>query len=339
MINLFRQNLTAEGNFPRIVCRDFFTLKPGDRLPFPPTKMDLDQPVQINEPIPSFDAILGNFPYKSAEQIEQKDRNYLEFVRRTLIEDWLKEYPRLFCYPSKREQAEFQKAVAAGKHTQCDPERLQLRISTYADLYVYLFFHAARFLKPGGRMGIITSNAWLDVNYGYELQRFFCDHFKIIAIMESRCEPWFTEASVNTIFSIIERCEREQERDGHLVKMVKVKKHLTELVALDPQTQAVERWQGLRRLADRIEAAGGRAAKTLSLGVVTEEDDNFRVRICRQGELRENLEHAGKTVKWGKYLQAPAVFLTFYRRGAFVRFRHWRRPPWEVRQASMNSTI
>ena len=44
-------------------------------------------------------------------------------------------------------------------------------------------------------MGIVTSNAWLDVNYGFALQRFFCDRFKIVAVLESRCEPWFTEAA------------------------------------------------------------------------------------------------------------------------------------------------
>jgi hypothetical protein len=308
VINLFRQNLTAPGNFPRITCRDFFTIKLGDTLPFPPLKMDLARPEQINEPIPLFDSIVGNFPYKSADQIQQHDTHYLEFLRRTMIEGWFETYPQLFCYPSKKEQEGFRRAISAGKHKDCDRERVQIRISAYADLYVYLFFHAARFLKPGGRMGIITSNAWLDVNYGYELQRFFCDHFKILAIMESRCEPWFTEASVNTVFTIIERCEESKERDRHLVKFVKVKKRLTDLVPPDPQVQAMERWQHLRRLMDRIEAAGRKDAKTVPLGLVTEEDENFRIRVCRQSELRKELEQEGKTVKWGKYIRAPQVF-------------------------------
>src|SRR5262249_2877259 len=37
--------------------------------------------------------------------------------------------------------------------------------------------------------------------------------------------------------------------------------------------------------------------------------DDFRIRICRQAELRAELERAGQTVKWGKYLRAPEVFL------------------------------
>lgn len=316
VINLFRQNLTAPGNFPRITCKDFFTIKPGDRLPFPPPKMDLARPEQINEPIPLFDAIVGNFPYVSADQIEQKDMHYFKFLRQTLIDDWFEAHPRLFCYPNKREQDQFEKLIAVAKHKGCDRDRLQLRISSYADLYVYLFLHAARFLNPGGRMGIITSNAWLDVNYGYELQRFFSDRFKIVAILESRCEPWFTEASVNTVFTIIERCDDPKERDQHLVKFVKVKKKLADLAPGDPQLQAVARWQRLRRLAEQIEAAGRKVAKVVPLGVVTEEDENFRIRVCRQGELRADLEREQKTVKWGKYLRAPQVFLELVDREA-----------------------
>jgi len=308
VINLFRQNLTAAGNFPRIACRDILTIKPGDTIPFPPPKMDLENPQQIQEPIPLFDAIVGNFPYVSADQIGQKDANYLDFIRRTLIEGWLDKYPALFCYANKTEQKSFERAIAAGKHKSVNCDRLQLRISTYADLYVYLFIHVTRFLKPGGRMGIITSNAWLDVNFGYALQRFFCDQFKIVAILESRCEPWFTEASVNTIYTIVERCESQKERDSQLVKFVKVKKRLADLIPEDQQIEAMKRWKGLERLVDTVESTGRKDAKTVPLGILTEENDDFRIRVCRQGELRVELEREQKTVKWGKYLRAPQVF-------------------------------
>jgi type I restriction enzyme M protein len=321
VINLFRQNLTAAGNFPRIACRDVLTIKPGDTLPFPPPKMDLERPEQIQVPVPLFDAIIGNFPYVSADQIGQKDAGYLDFIRKTLIEEWLADYPALFCYPSKTDQKSFEDSIAKGIHKGANRDRLQLRTSSYADLYIYLFFHAARFLKPGGRMGIITSNAWLDVNYGYALQRFFCDRFKIVAIIESRCEPWFTEASVNTVYTIVERCGDEKERDSHLVKFVKVKKPLAALIPGDPQTQAVERWKRIRRLADRIEDAGRKDAKTVPLGVVTEEDDDFRIRVCRQGELRGDLEREQKTVKWGKYLRAPQVFFDAITKGRLCPLR------------------
>jgi hypothetical protein len=58
------------------------------------------------------------------------------------------------------------------------------QISGFADLYVFLFLHAARFLRPGGRLGIVTSNAWLDVGYGATLKDLPLDHFRVVAILE-----------------------------------------------------------------------------------------------------------------------------------------------------------
>jgi hypothetical protein len=315
VINLFRQNVACSTNFPRIACRDFFTLSPGESLPFPPPKMDVTRPEQVNEPIPQFDAIVGNFPYVSADQIERSNAGYHDYIRERLIAGWFENYPELFCYEHKKDQESFEKAIAAGKHAACDRTKVQLRTSTYADLYVYLFFHTTRFLKIGGRMGIVTSNAWLDVNYGYALQRFFCDRFKIVAILESRCEPWFTEASVNTVLTIIERCDNAKQRDDHLVKFVKVKKHLTDLAPGDPKVEAKARWRKLELLAERIEIAGKPYGKTVPLDLATVEDDDFRIRVCRQGELRADLERTEKTVKWGLYLRAPEAFFEIKKAG------------------------
>ena len=288
-INLFRQEIAKHGNFPRIICQDFFDLSPGDRFPFPPPKMDLEHPEVIEEAIPQFDAIVGNFPYVNASQIERYQADYLEFLRKRLIDGWFETYPQLFRYNNKKEHGNFLKAIAAGKHADCKHDDLQHRLSTYADLYVHLFFHASRFLKPDGRMGIVTSNAWLDVNYGFKLQEFFLDHFKIVAVLESRCEPWFTEASVNTVVTILERCDSPTQRGDNLVRLVKVKRPLAEVIPGDPLREASTRWQHFRKTTERIQRAGIKYSKTHPLGMVTEEDDTFRIRILRQDEMREEL--------------------------------------------------
>lgn len=307
-INLFRQRIAEHGNFPRIICKDFFKINPGDTFPFPPPKMDYENPQTIEEPVPLFDAVVGNFPYISASMIEKHETGYLEFLRKRLIEGWFHQYPDLFCYPNKKEQESFEKCIALANLKGCDPRQAQHRLSTYADLYVYLFFHAARFLKPGGRMGIITSNAWLDVNYGYALQEFFLRYFKVIAVLESRCEPWFIEASVNTIVTVIERCDDTTQRDEHLVKFIKVKKPLLDLMPHDPQIDTVLRWNNINNLCQKIENAGSKYLKKYPLGIVTEEDDDFRIRILRQSELLQEVQAEGKTIKWGKFLRAPEIY-------------------------------
>jgi type I restriction enzyme M protein len=314
-INLFRQRIGQHANFPRIICKDFFTISPGDAFRFPPPKMDLEHPEEMEEPIPQFDVIVGNFPYVSADQIEKHETGYLESLRQRLIADWFDEYPELFYYTKKKQQEEFEKLIAKGQYRGSERKTAQHRLSTYADLYVHLFFHTARFLKPGGRMGIVTSNAWLDVNYGYELQEFLLKHFKIVAVLESRCEPWFTEASVNTVVTIIERCDSPAERDNNLAKFVKVKKPLTELIPGEPVIDAVPRLTRLRALVAHVEQAGRKYAKTYPLGMMTEEDDDFRIRILRQSEMFAELEREGKTIKWGRYLRAPQVYFDILKHG------------------------
>jgi type I restriction enzyme M protein len=102
-------------------------------------------------------------------------------------------------------------------------------------------------------MGIVTSNAWLDVGFGYGLQRFLLDNFKIIAILESRCEPWFEQAAVNTVVTILERCESAEERDAYPTHFVKIKVPLAELIPWDLYHNALNRWMGINQIVQKIE--------------------------------------------------------------------------------------
>ncbi|MCM8782324.1 MAG: N-6 DNA methylase, partial [Candidatus Omnitrophica bacterium] len=290
-INLYRQNLADYNNFPRIVAQDFFEVQPNQIFRFPPPKSVQTGDSFIEEPLPVFDAAVGNFPYIRQELIEKQVKGYKKFLERVLADDWMEEYRELF------------------------DRRSSLKLSGQADIYAYLFFHTARFLKLGGRMGIVTSNAWLDVAYGYELQKFFLKKFKIIAILESRCEPWFEDVSINTIVTILERCEDRKMRDENIVKFVKIKKPLKELIPWDMKLDAFNRWRGLDNLVAKIERAGSEYIQIQGTDVVntlqglkTYEDEDFRIRFIKQSELLEEVEQSGKTVKWGKYLRAPEVY-------------------------------
>jgi len=282
-INLYRQDLSDYENFPRIIVKDFFELKPEQEFGFPPPKPSDDPEYKIKEKMPLFDCAVGNFPYIRQELIEKTNKGYKAELERILAQDWASDYRELFKNGG------------------------QLRLSGQADIYAYLFFHTAKFILPDGRMGFVTSNSWLDVAYGFELQKFFLKKFKLIAILESRCEPWFEDAAVNTIITILERCENKQARDEHFVKFVKIKKKLAELIPWDIKDQPDDRWKGLARLAKKIELADQKA-KPLSKNIMVYEDDEFRIRMLKQKELLEELESSGQTVKWGKYLRAPDVY-------------------------------
>lgn len=192
-----------------------------------------------------------------------------------------------------------------------------IELSGQADIYASMFVHAAALLKSGGRLGFVTPNSWLGSEYGRELQGFFLRHFKIIAIVESRIEPWFETAQVNTIFTILECCENNRERSNHLVKFVSVKKKLKDIITWDMQFEASDRWHNLGLIIQKIERAGSEFIDIARDGTIVVsppnlvndfEDENFRIRVIKQGELEEDIARAFGAGHWGRFLRAPKIY-------------------------------
>lgn len=307
-INLFRQQVGDPGNFPRILNEDFFKIAPGDSYRFPPLKPETveEKAGAIDEPIPQFDAIVGNFPYIGADRIERSIKGYGNIIKRRLAEDWFESYPEGFTLKNAIDQKQLKRALEQGLTTQQFKDKAEPVITAMADLYVSLFWHAAAFLKPGGRMGIVTSNAWLDVGYGRALQQFFLDHFKIVAILESRCEPWFEQAAVNTVVTILERCSSSDERDNNSVRFVQIKKPLAELIRWDMHLDSLRRWLELDKMRQTIEMMEANGHDVVR--PIVSEDHNFRIRTVPQITLRQEVNKSSSTIKWGPLLRAPDVY-------------------------------
>jgi len=320
-INLYRQQIDDCDNFPRILSYDFFEVTKDTVFRFPPPRKENEDSPYIEERLPQFNAIVGNFPYIRQELIEKRVKGYKRALERVLASEWLTAYPHVFEL-KPQDKKELELSQKNGVDIKPFVEKARLLLSGQADIYAYLFFHCGHFLKEGGRMGIVTSNAWLDVAYGYHLQKYFLKNFKIIAVVESRCEPWFEDAAINTIFTVLERCSPEKQRHNHLVKFVKVKKKLKQLIPWDLKNP-LERWQGIEKLVQQIERTGSELYQLQGneyvcnlQGHKTYENDNFRIRVLKQGELLAELEQESKTVKWGKYLRAPEVYFEILKKCA-----------------------
>jgi type I restriction enzyme M protein len=308
-INLCRQDFSDYLNFPRVLANDFFDVMPGDSFEFPPPKKTAKTGERVKVKIPEFNALVGNFPFIRQELIEKVEKGYKKKLEEVLFESWGKEYPELF------------RAKVAGAKNKTTHN---LQLSGQADIYAYMFFHSAAHLKVGGRMGFVTSNSWLDVAYGYELQKFFLSKFKLVAICESRCEPWFEQSAVNTVFTILERSDDFEANKNNLVRFVKLKKPLKELFPENVLTDAQARWIRLEKFVARIEgiAATGKISEESGCRkfnsitkeqirqpeIISCEDEDIRVRMIRQEDLRNEIERASQTVKWGQYLRAPDIY-------------------------------
>jgi len=207
--------------------------------------------------------------------------------------------------------------------TQEDPT---FGFSGRSDIYVYFWPHLTSFLKPDGRIGLLTSSSWLDVEYGFRLQEWLLANFKILAILESTVEPWFEGARVQTAVTLVQPCKAAEDRMVNSVRFVQLRVPLADLLN-----------------NDGTEDGRQRAAESLrSLILATNKDvtnDRMRILIRTQRELwdegcqlaqisvgvdeeaeEEELKHNQKTLKalttgpayvgakWGRYLRAPDLF-------------------------------
>ncbi len=308
-INLFVRKLEDQNNYPRILSKDFFDIEPGQKVTFPHPRKGLDPEWKIDIQIPRFDGMMGNFPYIRQELIEKVEKGYKRKLEKTIAQEWVAEYPDAFKMTSQQKK-DYDHWIAEGAKPENNGSlfaEVDFKLSGQADIYAYMFFHAARFLKPNGRMAFLTSNSWLDVTYGYELQKFFTAKFKIIAIIESRCEPWFEDVSVNTVVTVLERCDNLKERDEHIVRFVKMKRKLSELFPEDITIEHQRRHLNVDKIIGIIEDSDI-LGDEISKDLFSFENGDLRIRSLKQGNLREQLRKSNKTDKWGKYLRAPDVY-------------------------------
>lgn len=89
-------------------------------------------------------------------------------------------------------------------YVQEHPEQRVL-FSAQTDTYVAFFLRAASVLPPGGRLGFVVSNSWMNARYGQAFRHFLRHHFQVRLMVESACERWFPTAAVNAVILILER--------------------------------------------------------------------------------------------------------------------------------------
>lgn len=279
-INLAVRHLSDEANYPQVAQKDFFEVRAGVSLMRLPALGDgAPQEVVIDE----LDAVVGNPPYLRQEQLTREQKQRLAAL---IGQEWR------------------------------GPGRPSF--SGRSDIYVYFFAHAGFLLRSGGYLGLVTSVGWLDTEYGFRLQEFFLNHFKIIAVIESQVDKWFEDARVTTAVTILQREPDEVARRTNRVRFIQLRRPLREIyseVLQGPVSEASE----TARQADMD------AVRSL-IEEMTEDEttDYWRVRVRSQGELwdegcRVRVEQADdeddeplgatyKAGKWGQYLRAPDVW-------------------------------
>jgi hypothetical protein len=71
----------------------------------------------------------------------------------------------------------------------------------------------------------------MDSDYGVPMQEWLLANFKVLLLVESLAEPWFSEARVGTVVCAAERCQDAAERDANIVRWITLRQPLRALYA------------------------------------------------------------------------------------------------------------
>ena len=316
-LNLAARNIAIQENYPRVVRRNFFTVSPDKAFCEIPTAIRDRHGKRESEEIelPTLDAVVGNPPYLRQEHIPKASE-------KGVIRDQTKE------------------------HLYETVERAWpgIKLSRQSDIHLYFWPVAAQFLADDGWYGFLTSSSWLDVRYGFPLQRWLLLNFRIVAIIESVDEPWFEDARVKTAVTILQRCKDEAKRNENLVHFVRLKRPLAEILGErqdeDQRQEAAERFRDLilRTKSDRsndqlrimVKRQGDLWQEGLSIAEMFAKHKSIEVAETEDDSEEEGPENQEETAaaerlglgerfgdygggKWGRYLRAPDFYFEIIR--------------------------
>lgn len=244
-INLAARSISQQENYPRVVRKNFFKVSPGAPFCEIPTAYVNEKGERERQEIflPDLDAIVGNPPYVRQELIATEKQ-------KGAIKDQTKEYI-----------LEVVERAWPG-----------INLSRQSDLHVYFWPVATQYLKKGGWFGFLTSSSWLDVRYGFALQRWLLLNFEVVAIIESMHEPWFEDARVKTAVTVLRRCGDQERREATLVRFVRIKRPLAEVLG--------------QRLDEGQRQSSANHFRDLILNTKTEfSNDQLRIMLKKQSDL------------------------------------------------------
>lgn len=276
-VGLATRELIKAENYPRVFTHDFFGLKPDG----------------------TYSLVPGKSKAKAHSLAKQKDKPHVEFSM-----------PRIDAGvgnpPYVRQEENKHKTIY--QHL-ISKEAPSFDLSGRSDIYIYFWPHLASFLKDGGTLGLLTSSSWLDVEYGFRLQKWFLENFKIIAVLESVCEPWFTEARVATAVTILERCNDESERMNNVVRFVQLKVPMSEILSNDGTETG--RQEAADSFRDFIEATKADTSTEKYRIICKTQKELWEDGLVDEKVTKQTRSHARKKYrgsKWGVYLRAPDLF-------------------------------
>ncbi|MDI3544145.1 MAG: hypothetical protein PWQ28_426 [Candidatus Woesearchaeota archaeon] len=258
-----------------------------------------------------FDIVIGNPPYVRQEMISPPNK-----IKAEVTAEDRKEYKK--------------KLIKSVKNIFKVVEKIDMK----SDYYIYFYFHGLGLLNENGTFCFITSNSWLDVGYGKNLQEFLCKYVPIHAIYDNPKRS-FAHADINTIIALFGAPQfAEEKMFGDLRALGSdnnwpMLEHTAKFVMFKKPFEEALTSKNLIEIEEIGIQTKGETITELAKNVKTTQD--YRIFPMLQEDLLEDGweypegydkkkgrfkagGYAGN--KWGgKYLRAPDIFYTILEKG------------------------
>jgi Eco57I restriction-modification methylase/Type II methyltransferase M.Eco57I, C-terminal domain len=255
-----------------------------------------------------FDIVIGNPPYVRQEKIAdpkyigddrdlpEKKKTYKAKLARSVY----MAHPRFFGYKASTDKAAH-------------------KLDAKSDLYIYFYFHGLSLLNEKGSFCFITSNSWLDIGYGADLQEFLLKHCHVKMIIDNQVRRSFSQADVNTIIALFSAPEEKTEWGLDRITRFVMLKVPFEYILSPIIFEEIEEASKHKTLPEyRVFPVGQKMLLEEGFEVSDEEEVKAskpsRNKLQVSGPLIKLTKYIGN--KWGgKYLRAPDIYFTILAKG------------------------
>jgi type I restriction-modification system DNA methylase subunit len=255
-----------------------------------------------------FDIVIGNPPYVRQENIADP-----KFPRGKITTENKKEYK------GKLSRSVY-KAYPAYFDYKAATDKAGRQLDKKSDLYIYFYFHGLSLLNPEGSFCFITSNSWLDVGYGSDLQEFLLRRCNVKMIIDNKAKRSFKQADVNTIIVLFGPPKEKSVPDE--VSLQKQAKFIMFNVPFE-QAPSSPTFELIENTKEKLQNNLLRVfpitqSKLLEDGCQVSEDEEA------EEPVKKKIKSAGFGIKiakyignkWGgKYLRAPDIYWTILEKG------------------------
>ena len=241
-----------------------------------------------------FDIVIGNPPYVRHGSIVDPNLSREEAVitenkkmyKAKLARSVYQAFSNFFSY-KRQKDIKPDNPAAAVSH----------KLDANSDLYIYFYFHGLSLLNPKGSFCFVTSNSWLDVNYGKDLQEFTLKHCYIKQIIDNQVRRSFTTADINTVICLFSTPDETRELGlDQIARFVMFK------IPFEGVLDAVIFYE-IETASERMDRQEQRVFPITHRDLLKSGSD----------DTSPNPKYTGD--KWGKYLRGPDIYWTILEKG------------------------